>query len=80
MGKLIRGLAADGGIRVIAADTTDVVREAVTRQGASATAGAAIGRTMTSAILLSHVLLKNPADRVTVRLSGGGPLDRKSVV
>lgn len=74
MGKLYRGLAADGGIRVIAADTTDVVREAIGRQRASATAGAAIGRTMTSALLLAHVLLKVPADRVTVRLRGGGPL------
>lgn len=74
MGKLIRGLAADGGIRVIAADTTDVVREALARQQASATAGAAIGRTMTAALLLAHVLLKAPADRVTVRLSGDGPL------
>ncbi|HZJ10611.1 MAG TPA: Hsp33 family molecular chaperone HslO [Trueperaceae bacterium] len=74
MGKLFRGLAADGGVRVIAADTTDVVREALARQAASVTAGAAIGRTMTSAVLLAHVLLKAPGDRVTVRLSGDGPL------
>lgn len=74
MGKLFRGLAAEGGIRVIAADTTDVVREALLRQHASPTAGAAIGRTMTAALLLAHVLLKAPADRVTVRLAGNGPL------
>ncbi|HLV12939.1 MAG TPA: Hsp33 family molecular chaperone HslO [Trueperaceae bacterium] len=76
MGWLYRGMAADGGIRVVAADTTDVVREAVARQGASATAGAATGRTMTAALLLSHVLLKSPRDRVTLRLDGGGPLGR----
>ena len=74
MGILLRGLAAAGGIRVVAADTTSVIREAVTRQNASNTAGAAIGRTMTAAVLLSHVLLKSPRDRVTVRLSGDGPL------
>lgn len=76
MGELYRGLAAEGGIRVVAVDTTDVVREAVVRQGASATAGAATGRAMTAALLLSHVLLKSPRDRVTLRLDGGGPLGR----
>ncbi len=76
MGWLYRAMAADGGIRVVAADTTDVVRESVARQGASPTAGAATGRTMTAALLLSHVLLKSPRDRVTVRLDGGGPLGR----
>ncbi|HZW99178.1 MAG TPA: Hsp33 family molecular chaperone HslO [Trueperaceae bacterium] len=76
MGLLYRAMAADGGIRVVAADTTDVVREAVSRQGASPTAGAATGRTMTAALLLSHVLLKSPRDRVTVRLDGGGPLGK----
>lgn len=74
MSYLIRGMAADGGIRVVAADTTDIVKEAVRRQGATATAGAAVGRTITGALLLAHVLLKNQADRVTLRLRGGGPL------
>lgn len=76
MGELFRGMAAGAGIRVVAVDTTDVVREAVVRQGASPTAGAATGRAMTAAVLLSHVLLKSPRDRVTLRLDGGGPLGR----
>ena len=74
MAFLLRGMAADGGIRVVAADTTDLVREAVQRHQASQTAGAALGRTLTGALLLSHVLLKNPQDRVTVRLRGDGPI------
>lgn len=74
MSYLIRGMAADGGIRVVAADTTQLVGEMVARQGASPTAGAAIGRTATAALLLAHVLLKGHRDRVTVRLTGGGPL------
>lgn len=74
MSYLLRGIAAAGGIRVVAADTTDIVREAVRRQGATATAGAAVGRTITGALLLAHSLLKNPGDRVTLRLRGGGPL------
>lgn len=76
MGELYRGMAANDGIRVVAVDTTDVVREAVLRQSATPTAGAATGRAMTAALLLSHVLLKSPRDRVTLRLDGGGPLGR----
>lgn len=74
MAFLLRGMAADGGIRVVAADTTDLVREAVERHQAAPTAGAALGRTLTGALLLSHVLLKNPQDRITLRLRGDGPL------
>lgn len=74
MAHLLRGLAADGSIRVVAADTSDLVADASVRHGTSATASAALGRTLTAAALLSHVLLKNPRDRVTVRLDGGGPL------
>ncbi len=74
MAHLLRGIAANGTIRVVATDTTDLVREAVRRHGASITAGAALGRTLTGALMLSHVLLKNHADRVTVRIRGDGPL------
>lgn len=74
MAHLLRGMAADGGIRVVAADTTDLVADAARRHDTSATASAALGRTLTAAALLSHVLLKDHRDRVTVRLDGGGPL------
>ena len=74
MSHLLRGMAADGGIRVVAADTTELVADAVGRHDARPTAGAALGRTLTGALLLSHVLLKDHRDRVTVRLEGGGPL------
>lgn len=71
---LIRGLVADGGVRVVAADTTDLVRDAVERHGATRTAGAALGRSLTAGLLLAHVLLKDHRDRVTVRVRGDGPL------
>ena len=71
---MLRGVAADGGIRVVAADTTALVQEAVSRHDASRTAGAALGRTLSGALLLAHALLKNPQDRVTLRLRGDGPL------
>lgn len=74
MAHLLRGMAADGTLRVIAADTTDLVAEALARHESGATAGAALGRTLTASLLLAHVLLKDHRDRVTVKLSGGGPL------
>ncbi len=74
MAHLLRGLTADGGVRVIAADTTDLVADAVARHDARPTAGAALGRTLTGALLLSHVLLGHHRDRVTIRVQGDGPL------
>ncbi len=74
MSHLIRGLAGGGGIRVVAADTTGLVEEARARHEASPTAAAALGRTLTGALLLTHVLLKDHRDRLTVRFRGDGPL------
>ncbi len=74
MAHLLRGMAAGGTLRVIAADTTDLVAEALGRHDAAMTAGAALGRTLTASLLLSHVLLKDHRDRVTVKIDGGGPL------
>jgi molecular chaperone Hsp33 len=74
MAYLLRGMAAQGGIRVVAADTTSLVEEARARHEASPVAAAALGRSLSAALLLSHVLLKNPQDRVTLRFRGSGPL------
>ena len=71
---LLRGLAANGGIRVVAADTTSLVQEAKERHASSATASAALGRSLSATALLSHVLLKNPKDRITLKIIGDGPL------
>lgn len=74
MSHLIRGMAGNGGIRVVAADTSTLVEDARARHDAAPTAAAALGRTLTGALLLSHVLLKNRQDRLTVRFRGDGPL------
>ena len=74
MGRILRGLAGDGNLRVVAADTTDVVEEARLRHGLSPTATAALGRAMTGALLLAQLLLKTPRERLTLRIEGTGPL------
>ncbi|GEM87449.1 Hsp33 family molecular chaperone HslO [Meiothermus granaticius] len=74
MGRLIRGLAAEGNLRVLAALTTDVVEEARLRHGLSPTPTAALGRAMTGALLLTFLLSKTPKERITLHFRGDGPL------
>lgn len=71
---LLRGMSANGTLRIIAADTTELVQQALENHGASLTAGAALGRTLTANVLLSHALLKDHRDRLTIRVRGNGPL------
>lgn len=74
MGRILRALAGEGNLRVVAADTGDVVEEARLRHGLSPTATAALGRAMTGALLLAQLLLKTPKERLALRLEGDGPL------
>lgn len=74
MGRILRGLAGEGSLRVVAAETRDVVEEARRRHGLSPTATAALGRAMTGALLLAQLLLKTPKERLTLRVEGTGPL------
>lgn len=71
---LIRGIAQDGTLRLIAADTTRIVEEARARHQTSATATAALGRALTASLLLSQVLSKGHEDRLTLRIQGEGPI------
>ena len=67
---LIRATAP--GIRAFAAITTNLVEEARGRHNCYPTATAALGRTMTGALLLAANL--KTAESITVRISGDGPL------
>lgn len=70
MDKLIHGLAADATVRVMAAITTDTVREAVRRHQTAPTASVALGRTLTGALLLGASL--KDFDRLTVKIESDG--------
>jgi molecular chaperone Hsp33 len=63
---LIRATAGDGFIRCMAAVTTDLVAEAARRHETSPTVAAALGRTLTGALLLGSGLKE--LDRLTVQL------------
>lgn len=72
MGKLIRCISTDGTLTVMAADTTDIVNEAVKIHKTSAVISAALGRLLTAASLMGSAL-KGKDDSITVKINGGGP-------
>ncbi len=68
---IVKGVA-EGSVRIFAAVTTNLVDEGRRRHGCYPTATAALGRTMTGALLLAADL--KTAERITLRLAGDGPL------
>jgi len=69
---LLRALSSDGTVGVRAVSAPGLVREAVTRQGASALAGAALGRALLGTVLLGAG--GKDGETVELRLRGDGPL------
>ncbi len=67
---LVRAVAE--GVRVYGAVTTDLVNEGISRHDCYPVAAAALGRTMTGALLLAANLKNREA--ITVKFSGDGPL------
>src|SRR5947209_4265141 len=68
---LVRATAVDGLIRCMAAVTTNTVTEAARRHQTSPTVSAALGRTLTGALLLGAG--QKEFDRLTVRVECDGP-------
>lgn len=70
--SLVRATAADGFIRCMSAVTTNTVGEAARRHGTTGTVTAALGRTLTGALLLGAG--QKEFDRLTVQFECDGPV------
>ena len=73
MDKLIHATAADGTVRILAAVTTGIVREAVRRHQTSPTVSAALGRVLTGTLLLGSSF--KDYDRLTVKIEANGAVE-----
>lgn len=68
--RVIRAISVDGSFRVIAVRTTDLVREAVKKQGISGADARAFGELLTGSVLVRETMA--PAHRVQVIMSRAG--------
>lgn len=69
---LLKIIDQDQNIRIWLARTTALVEEAHQRHNTSATASAALGRTITAAVMMGNDL-KGDEDILTIRINGNGP-------
>ena len=73
MDYMIRATAADGMIRAFAAVSRDLVEKARSLHNTSPVATAALGRTLTCAVMMG-TMMKSAEDLLTVQIRGDGPL------
>ncbi|MCM3360215.1 Hsp33 family molecular chaperone HslO [Psychrobacillus sp. MER TA 171] len=69
---LVRALAFEGSVRAFAVRTTGTVGEAQQRHQTWPTASAALGRSMTAAVMMGAMLKGD--DKLTVKVEGNGPI------
>ncbi len=72
---LIRGIDETGNIRIFVASTTNLVEEARIKHNTSATATAALGRSLTATAIMAS-MMKNKEDTISLKIQGDGPLGR----
>ena len=74
MDYLVRATAADLQIRAFAVTSKELVEQAGQAHQTSPVATAALGRTMSGALMMADSMLKNEEDVMTIQINGDGPL------
>ncbi|MCH7323853.1 Hsp33 family molecular chaperone HslO [Solibacillus sp. MA9] len=69
---LVRAIAFDGQVRAFATKTTETVSEAQHRHNTWPVVSAALGRSMTAAVMMGAMLKGD--DKITVKIEGNGPI------
>ncbi len=69
---LVRAIAFDGQVRAFATNTTETVAEAQRRHNTWPVVSAALGRSMTAAVMMGAMLKGD--DKITVKIQGNGPI------
>ncbi len=69
---LVRAIAFDGQVRAFATNTTETVAEAQRRHNTWPVVSAALGRSMTAAVIMGAMLKGD--DKITVKIQGNGPI------
>lgn len=70
---IVKAIAAEGRIRAYAASTRMLVETARRRHNTSPTVTAALGRLLTAAAMMGS-MMKSETDRLTLKISGDGPV------
>ena len=71
--QMVRAFAADGMIRAFAASTGGLVEEARAIHNTAPVVTAALGRMLTAGLMMG-AMMKNPEDRLTIKIDGAGPM------
>jgi molecular chaperone Hsp33 len=75
MDYMIRATAADAQVRAFAVTSRDIAEYARAAHDLSPIATAALGSTMSAALMMAD-MLKGPTDLITIQIDGDGPLGR----
>lgn len=73
MDYMIRAIDSNKSFRIFAVKSTELVEKARLSHHTSATASAALGRTLTIGLMMGY-MMKNDDDKLTVKINGGGPI------
>ena len=74
MSNAIRGIALNNSVRILAINSTEIIKNVQKQLGTTPCASAALGRTLSITALIG--LMQKNEDRVLIQINGNGPLGK----